>query len=75
MIAPELKMLTVEEAAHLLRISRSAAYALAKRGELPGVLRLGRTLRVSRLAIERALAGELPTVVPSGRQVRVLSRS
>ena len=45
-IEPEL--LHIEEAARLLRIGRSRAYALAATGELPGVIRLGRSLRVSR---------------------------
>ncbi|MGQ0431266.1 MAG: helix-turn-helix domain-containing protein [Microthrixaceae bacterium] len=53
--------LRVEEAARILRISRSAAYELAhawlaSNGEagLP-VIRLGRTIRVPRAAIERYL--------------------
>lgn len=53
--------LRVEEAARMLRISRSAAYELANawltsNGEsgLP-VIRLGRTIRVPRAAIERYL--------------------
>lgn len=41
------RTLTVEEAASVLRISRSAAYRAAARGELP-VLRVGRSLRVPR---------------------------
>jgi len=44
-------VLTVEEVARLLRISRGAAYQAARRGELPGVRRVGRTLRVSRDAV------------------------
>ncbi len=36
---------TVEEAAAILRIGRSAAYEAARRGEIPTV-RLGRSLRV-----------------------------
>jgi hypothetical protein len=53
--------LTVEEAAHILRIGRTAAYALARefratngRTGLP-VLELGRTLRVPRSALNRML--------------------
>ena len=44
-------VLTVEEVAKLLRISRGAAYQAVRRGELPGVRRVGRTLRVSRDAV------------------------
>ena len=47
--------LTVEEAAHLLGISRGLAYELARSGQLP-VVRLGRRLLVPRVALERMLA-------------------
>lgn len=44
---------TIPEAAQALGISRSLAYELARRGELPGVLRLGsRRLVVARKAVE-----------------------
>jgi excisionase family DNA binding protein len=49
-------VLTVEEAAVVLRIGRSAAYAAARRGELP-VIRVGRCLRVPRHRLA-ALLGE-----------------
>jgi excisionase family DNA binding protein len=35
-------LLTVDEAASLLRTSRRAVYAMLERGQLPGVTRLGR---------------------------------
>jgi len=44
-------VLTVEEAAKLLRIGRTAAYRAARSGAMPGVVRIGRTLRVSRDAV------------------------
>jgi len=47
--------LTVEEAAHLLGISRGLAYELARSGRLP-VVRLGRRLLVPKVALERMLA-------------------
>ena len=57
-------VLTVEEAAAVLRISRGAAYELARRfretngaAGLPVVV-LGRSLRVPRSALCRLLAGE-----------------
>lgn len=53
--------ITVEEAAHRLGIGRTLAYELARRGELPGVLRLGRVFRVSRPALDKALAMESPS--------------
>jgi hypothetical protein len=60
------EVLTVEEAARVLRISRGLAYQLARRFVESGgheglpVLRLGRRLLVPRLQIERLLSGELP---------------
>lgn len=50
-------VLTVEEAARLLRIGRTAAYEAVRRGDIPS-LRIGKTLRVPRVALERMLAGE-----------------
>lgn len=40
-------LITVEEAARLLRIGRGTAYQLAARGDLPTV-RMGRSVRVRR---------------------------
>ena len=53
-------VLTVEEAAQVLGISRWLAYEQARSGELAGVrvLRIGRRLLVPRAALERVLAGE-----------------
>ena len=42
------QFLTIPETAKLLRINRGRAYALANDGTLPGVVRLGRTIRVNR---------------------------
>jgi excisionase family DNA binding protein len=50
-IEPEL--LHLEEAARVLRIGRSRAYEMAARGELPGLIRIGRSLRVSRRSLIR----------------------
>jgi excisionase family DNA binding protein len=44
--APEL--LKVEEAAELLRCGRSKAYAMAADGSMPGLVRVGGSVRVSR---------------------------
>jgi excisionase family DNA binding protein len=52
--------LTVEEAAARLGISRTLAYELARAGRLPvPVLRLGRRVVVSRMALDRVLAADL----------------
>ena len=51
----------VPEAARTLGIGRSLAYDLARRGELPGVIRLGHRFVVSRAALKRTLlAGREP---------------
>ena len=44
-------VLTVEEVADLLRIERKTAYALIAQGELPGVRRVGRSIRIFRQAV------------------------
>jgi excisionase family DNA binding protein len=49
--------MSVEEAASALGISRSLAYELARRAELPGVRRLGRRYVVSSEVLNRWLAG------------------
>ena len=51
----ERQTLTVEEACDRLGIGRTLGYELARRGELPGVIRLGRRLLVSRPALDRVL--------------------
>ena len=50
----EPRYLTVPEVARLLRINRGRAYEMANDGTLPGVIRLGRTIRVDR---EQLIAG------------------
>ncbi len=49
-------VITVEELAGLLRVERKTAYAAVMRGEVPGVRRLGRCIRISREAVVRWLA-------------------
>lgn len=72
-------VLTVEEAAKILRIGRHSAYALARRwlatkgAEGLPVIRLGRSLRVPKAALKELLSCELrssasgPNVVPFNR--------
>ncbi len=47
---PDSPVMTVEEAAKVLRISRNSAYEAVKRGEIPS-MRFGRLIRVPRAAI------------------------
>jgi excisionase family DNA binding protein len=51
----ETQTLTVEQAAKMLQIGRTAAWAAVKRGDLP-VIRIGKSVRISRPALERLLA-------------------
>ncbi len=53
---PERRIVTVNEAAAMLRISRGAAYEAARRKEIP-TIRIGRRLLVPLAALERMLAG------------------
>lgn len=63
-------VLTVEEAAAVLRIGRTAAYDAARRGELP-TIKLGRSLRVPRAVLDRMLGletSESPVGEPDSRE-------
>lgn len=52
------EILTIEQVAELLQISRTLAYSLSHRhGGLP-VVRLGRCLRIPRVALEAWLAAQ-----------------
>ena len=51
-------VLTVDEAADLLRVDRKTVYESIRRGELPGVVRLGRSIRIGRTALLEFLAGQ-----------------
>jgi len=67
--------LSVEQAAQRLGIGRGLAYDLARRGELPGCVRLGRRYLVSIAALERFLGGpahapRVPAPAPPRRLVR-----
>lgn len=50
--------LTIEETARLLGIGRTKAFEMARRGELPGVIRFGRCVRVSKPVLLRWLGAE-----------------
>ena len=52
----ERRVVTLNEAAVMLRISRGSAYEAAKRREIP-TIRIGRRLLVPAAALERMLAG------------------
>ena len=50
--------MNVRAAAKLLGIGRGLAYDLARRGELPGALRLGGRIVISRQVLEAFLEGK-----------------
>lgn len=52
--------LTVEEAAEVLSLGRTAAYAAARNGQLP-TIRVGRRVVVSALVVLRMLGAETET--------------
>ena len=53
-----LEVLTVAEAARVLRINRKTLYELIQRGELPGVRRSGRAIRIHRHTLLQWLADQ-----------------
>lgn len=47
-----IEFLSVDEAAALLRVNRKSLYQAIDRGEMPGVIKLGRTIRIRRSALD-----------------------
>ena len=64
-------ILTVEEAAGMLRISRGLAYEMVRTGRLPSI-RLGRRLLVPRSALERMLECDRQTARSTFDERRVI---
>lgn len=60
-------VLTVEELAAFLRLNRKTVYECLSRGEIPGVRRLGRTIRINRDAVLGWLSTGQGRVSRSGR--------
>ncbi len=50
--------ITVDELARLLRVNRNTAYESVARGEIPGVRRIGRKIRICRDTVVKWLRGE-----------------
>ena len=51
------EVLTVDEVAALLRVDRKTLYEAVRRREVPGVVRVGRAIRIGRAAFENWVAG------------------
>lgn len=60
-------VLTVDELASLLRVNRDTAYRAVRAGEIPGVRRIGKTIRISRDAVLEWLRGESRAVHSKGK--------
>ena len=60
-------VLTVEEAAALLRVNRKTLYEAIQTSALPGVIRLGRSIRISRTALVHWLRGNGGPALGDGR--------
>jgi excisionase family DNA binding protein len=52
------EFLTVEEAAELLRVNRKTLYEAIRLEQVPGVLRVGKALRIRRTALLEWTAGK-----------------
>lgn len=50
-------VISIQEAAELIGVSDDLCYDLARRGELPGAIQLGRRWRVSRIRLLAAIHG------------------
>jgi len=59
-------LLRAEEAARLLGLGRSKVFQMMATGELPGVVRIGRAVRVSREALEAWVREGAGSGVPPG---------
>ncbi len=63
-------VLTIEEAAKILRVSRGSAYAAARAGEIP-TIKIGRRLLVPTAQLMAMLAGEHKEPVEGSCPARV----
>jgi excisionase family DNA binding protein len=46
-------LLKVEEAGRMLSLGRAKAYQMAQNGEMPGIVRMGRSVRVSAAVLRK----------------------
>lgn len=59
-------LVNVDEVADLLRTSRKGIYAMVERGQVPGVVRIGRRLLFRRDALLQWLSEKSGTPSPEG---------
>lgn len=51
-------LLTVDEAAQMLRVNRKTLYEAIRLNEIPGVVRIGKAIRIGRMALHTWIARE-----------------
>lgn len=64
------EFLTVDEAAILLRVNRKTLYESIRLKQVPGVVRVGKALRISRAALLQWSAGKGRDTAPRGHNER-----
>jgi len=52
------RLLTVREFARVLRVNRNTAYEAIQRGDVPGVVRIGNSIRICRKTVVEWLRGQ-----------------
>ena len=67
-------LLRMNEAAEMLAISRTKCYELAEAGQLPGLIRLGKSLRVSLKALEEHIEREAAGASGEGQPAALTGR-
>jgi excisionase family DNA binding protein len=63
-----LEFLTVDEAAALLRVNRKTLYESIRLGQVPGVVRVGKSLRLRRAALVESAPGKGCDSAPGSRR-------
>jgi excisionase family DNA binding protein len=63
-----LEFLTVDEAAALLRVNRKTLYESIRLGQIPGVVRVGKSLRLRRAALVQSSPGKGCDSAPGSRR-------
>jgi len=61
-------LLTVDEFANLLRVNRNTLYDAIKKGQVPGVRRIGRVIRICRATVLEWFRGQGPGTLKNGER-------
>lgn len=60
-VLPDTDLVSLEAGARIMGIGKSTAYLLARKGEMPGAVKVGGRWRFSLVKYRRAMHGEEPT--------------